>query len=322
MTTTSTTPTTPTRTRTPVNTIGIAFGTAGLAGTWTAASALLGAPAAIGEVLWAVDAVAWVLITVRYLAGARGARAVAADLRHPVLAPFAALYPLVGSLLAAHFMPTLPVVATIGVWAMLFVTTGFGAWFVSTLLTAPRDASVLHGGYLLPTVAATLLTAQSLAVIGQRDLALGYFAVGILFWLLLGAVLLFRFVAGPALPNALLPTLAIFSAPPAVAGNAWWAMTDGEPSVVHGLLAGTMAALILPHVFLVRRYVRSASGIGMWALTFTAAASATYAVRLVMSAPDAGPFAPTSAWIAVLLATALVGAIALGSARLVFAGRS
>jgi tellurite resistance protein len=309
---TSTTP----RPRLPLNTFGIAFGTAGIAGSWTAAGDLLGAPMAISQVLWAAAAIAWVVTIVRYLRRPGGIRAVIADLRNPVLGPFAALVPIVGSLLAAHLSTWVPVAGAVGVWAMLALTTAFGAWFVTDLLTRPRDPGALHGGYLLPTVASTLLAAQSLATIGHPALATGFFATGMLFWLLVGAVLFVRFVTGPAIPAALLPTLAIVSAPPAVAGNAWWVLTGGTPSIVLTALAGTMVAFLLPHAFLVHRYVRSGFAIGFWALTFTTAASATYAMRLLTSA-NVGALGTALAWVVVALATVIVGSIAARSIRLV-----
>ncbi|WP_203137214.1 hypothetical protein [Microbacterium sp. JZ31] len=311
----------PNRTRPALNLIGIAFGTAGLAGTWTTATGALDAPAAVGEVLWVVAAVAWVTIVVRYLARIGSLAQLTADLRSPVLGPFAALYPVVGSLLFAHIMPLAPALAATGVWVMAGLSTTFGAWFVASLLTQPREAATLHGGYLLPTVAAALLTAQSLAAIGHPEIALGYFATGILFWLLLGAVLFGRFVTGPRIPGPLLPTLAIFSAPPAVAGNAYWVMTEGEPFAVHGVLAATMVALLLPHLFLVPRYLETAFGVGFWALTFTAAASASYVTRLLVT-PGASPVAVAAAWAAVVAASLLVAAVAAGSARLALDRRS
>lgn len=307
------------RKRVPLNVIGIAFGTAGLAGTWTTAAASLSAPVLIGHVLWAVAAVAWLVIITRYVAGTGGLANLVADLRSPVFGPFAALYPVVGSLLAAHLAPVLPVAAAVAVWVMALASVAFGSWFVSSLLTRPRGPETLHGGYLLPTVAATLLTAQSLATVGYRQWAMGFFAVGILFWVLVGSVLLVRYVTGPQVPEPLMPTLAIFSAPPAVAGNAWWTITDGEPSTIHTALAAIMVALLLPHLFVVRRYLISTFAVGFWALTFTAAASATYAVRLLTA--FGGGTSAAAAWAAVLLATALVGTIATGSIRLAVAGR-
>jgi len=303
------------RPRLPLNTFGIAFGTAGIAGTWTAATTQLGSPAAVGESIWVIAAAAWIITIVRYLNRPGGLSAIRSDLRHPVLGPFAGLVPVIGSLLFAHLSATLPTVGEIGVWVMLALTTIFGAWFLTTLLVTPRDLATLHGGYLLPTVAGSLLAAQSLATIGYRTLAMGYFAVGIMFWLFVGSVLLARLVTGPSIPAPLLPTLAILSAPPAVAGNAWWAITDGAPSVVHTVLTGAMVAFLLPHLLLIRRYLASGFAIGFWAMTFTAGASATYGVRMLTSA-DAGWVSTAAAWLAVALATLLVAAIATRSVAL------
>ncbi|MFF8909632.1 SLAC1 family transporter [Streptomyces olivaceoviridis] len=125
------------------------------------------------------------------------------------------------------------------------------------------------------------ISAQSVATIGHPGAAKVLFAAGILFWLLIGSLLLVRFATGPELPRPLLPTLAIFSAPPAVAGNAWWVITGGRPGTVHEILLGTMAALLLPHLFLVKEYLRLPFTLGFWALTFTTAARATYGIRLL-----------------------------------------
>ncbi|MBT2502370.1 hypothetical protein [Curtobacterium sp. ISL-83] len=312
-------PVAPARPRLALNTFGIAFGTAGIAGTWTAAGTDLGAPPVIGEALWVIAALLWIGTIVRYLRRAGGLRAIGADLRHPVFGPFAALVPAIGALLSAHVAAALPVLGTIGVWTMVTLSAAFGAWFLSSLLTVPREPGTLHGGYLLPTVAGSLLAAQSLGAIGQPVVASGFFAAGVLFWVLVTAVLLGRLTTGPALPAPLFPTIAILSAPPAVAGNAWWVITGGGPSIVHTLLVGTMVAFVLPHVFLVHRYLRTGFAIGFWAMTFTAAASATYAVR-VLTAGGAGALGVVAAWVVVAAATALVGTIAVRSVGLVRSG--
>ncbi|MCK2215792.1 hypothetical protein MF672_018625 [Actinomadura sp. ATCC 31491] len=306
-------------TRIPLNTLGIGFGLSGLAGTWTAAASALGAPPLAGEALWAVAALAWAATLIRYGLGVRSPRDLAADLRHPVLGPFAALAPATGSLLAAHLAAYAPAAGAALVWVMLAVAAAFGAWFVAALLTAPRQAATLHGGHLLPTVAASLIAAQSLAVIGQRGAAVALLGAGVLFWLLIGAVLLARFVTGPELPAPLLPTLAIFSAPPAVAGNAWWAIAGARPGAAHEVLAGLMVALLLPHLFLLRRYARLPFALGFWAFTFTTAASATYGVRLLTSA--AAPVATAGAWALVAVATAVIGGIGARSLALLLPAR-
>jgi tellurite resistance protein len=312
----------PVRPRLPLNTFGIAFGLAGLAGTWTAAAAQLDAPRAVGEALWALAAGVWLATVVRYALRLRSGRDLADDLRHPVLGPFAALVPTTASLLAAHLAGGAPLrgAATVAVDVAAAAALAFLAWFVADLLTRPRDLAALHGGYLLPSVAASLVAAQSLATVGQRTAAVAALGVGLLFWVLVGAALLARLATGPQAPGGLLPTLAIFSAPPAVAGNAWWAIDGAATPVVHELLLGTLVALLAPQLFLARRYVRQPFALGFWALTFTTAASATYALRLATQGAGAGgsasPTGTVVGWLVVVAATAVVGTVGVRSLAL------
>ncbi|WP_225845784.1 C4-dicarboxylate transporter [Streptomyces sp. HPF1205] len=299
--------------RPPLNAFGISFGLSGLAGTWTAAVGL-GAPVLIANLLWLTAATAWVVTMVCYAAPGLRPRDLAEDLRHPVLGPFAALVPIVGSLLSARLAAWFPAAGEGLVWFMVALSAGFGAWFVARMLTVPRDAATLHGGHLLPTVAASLISAQALATVGHRGAARVLFASGILFWLLIGALLLTRFVTGPEIPRPLLPTLAIFSAPPAVAGNAWWTITQGRPGTAHEMLLGTLAALLLPHLFLAGRYLRLPFALGFWALTFTTAASATYGIRLLSR--TGAPWRTPLSWAVVAVATVIIGAVAVRSLAL------
>ncbi|MEU6392325.1 C4-dicarboxylate transporter [Streptomyces sp. NPDC046939] len=296
--------------RLPLNTLGAGLGLAGLAGTWTAADGLLGAPAVVGDALWVVAAVVWALILTRYLTTA-GPHGLAEDLRNPVAGPFAALAPAVASLLSARLADEQPALGRLLVWIALAFSAAFGAWFVATLLTVPREAVSLHGAYLLPTVAASLIAAQSVAAIGHREAATALFAVGIVFWVLIGALLLTRFATGPAIPVPLLPTLAVFSAPPAVAGNAWWAIAGPVRDEVQTALLGTLAALLLPHLFLLPRYLRMDFTLGFWAFTFTIAASATYGLRMLSLSTSA--WSTALSWTILALATGLIGAIAVRS---------
>ncbi|MGV9355387.1 SLAC1 family transporter [Streptomyces misionensis] len=293
--------------------MGIGFGLSGLAGTWTAAGGL-GAPEGIADVLWLAAALAWVLTIVRYVAAA-GPHDIADDLRHPVSGPFAALLPVTGSLLAARLSVWLPTAGEALVWAMFALSAAFGGYFLAGMLTVPRDPAALHGGYLLPTVAASLITAQSLATIGHPGAATALFGAGLLFSVLIGALLLNRFTVGTAMARPLLPTLAVFSAPPAVAGNAWWVITEGRPGTVHEILLGTMVALLLPQLFLVRAYLRLPFTLGFWALTFTTAASATYGIRLLSLVGT--PWSTALSWVVVGAATLVVGAVAVRSLALV-----
>ncbi|MEU6347507.1 C4-dicarboxylate transporter [Streptomyces sp. NPDC046977] len=305
--------------RLPLNTFGVPFGLSGLAGTWTAGIEL-GAPNTVGKVIWSAAAAAWALMLVRYVVAGLSPRAVAEDLRHPVLGPFAALVPATGSLMSARLSTWWPTLGNGLVWVMLALSVGFGGWFIARLLTVPRDSATLHGGHLLPTVAASFISAQSLATIGHPGVAKALFATGIVFWFLIGALSLGRFTTGPAIPQPLLPTLAIFSAPPAVAGNAWWAIAGGRSDTVHEFLLGAMTTMLLPQLFLIRTYLRLPFALGFWALTFTTAASATYGIRLLSL--TTAPWRTPLGWAVLGAATAVIGAVAVRSLPLLLAPRA
>lgn len=300
--------------RPPLNAFGIAFGLSGLAGTWSEATRSIGAPVDVAELLWGLALLVWVITVVLYVIRLTGVRSLVGDLTHPVLGPFAALIPIPPMLFGAHLFAIAPVAGTAIVTVGATVSSVFAFWFISQLLTVSRGFTTVHSGYFLPTVAASLLTAQSLATIGQRPIAIAALGVGLLFWLLLGGAVLARLMAGPDQLAALLPTLGIFSAPPAVAGNTWWIISGGAGGTVSELFAGAMVALVVPHLFLIPRYVRLPFALGFWALTFTAAASATFALRLLSL--DGTTWSVVASWVIIALATALIAGIGLRSLAL------
>ncbi|MEV4349141.1 hypothetical protein AB0J83_32185 [Actinoplanes sp. NPDC049596] len=297
------------RTTMPLNLFGIAFGLAGLAGTWTASAAAGLVPSLVGDVLWFAVLVVWSGLLFRYVR-----TAARDDVRHPVLGPFAALVPTTGLLMGGRLAGEWLLGGRIVIAVMLVAATVFAGWFVAHLLSGGLDIDTLHAGYLLPTVAASLIGAQSAALAGWPAIAVGAFGVGILFWFLIGAILLGRLALRPALPGPLLPTMAIFSAPPAVAGNAWYTINGGTLDMIDLLLLGTMVPLLLVQLFLTPNYLRQPFAHGFWALTFTIAASGTYTIHW-LAGEHATAWRPWS-WLVLAVVTILIGLIAVKSSAL------
>jgi tellurite resistance protein len=300
----------------PLNLFGIAFGLSGLAGTWTAAGEKLHFDAAVGNAFWILAAAVWAVSVTRYLLGARTWRQVLEDLGHPVLGPFAALVPASGMLFGGRLSHYAPTAGKTLVLIMFVLTIAIATLFVRHLMLGGLDFDKLHPGYLLPTVAAGLIGGQSLATVGLHSVGIASFAVGILMWLLLGAALTARLAFRPSLPSALIPTIAIFAAPPAVGGNAWFALSGRLDLFQHALL-GTFVLLILVQLALVPTYAKLPFGLGFWALTFTTAASGTYGIHWL----TASGLALGGLWTILILAavTLLIGWIAVRSILLVAA---
>ncbi|TFB83192.1 C4-dicarboxylate transporter [Cryobacterium algoricola] len=328
--------------RAPLTSFGIPFGLSGLAGTWTMAAGVLGTPAGIGEALWLFALVAWVLVFANYLMRSRNAGGtIRGDLVDPVQAPFAALAPTTGMLLGTHVAVSLSAGSGAGhpfagalpgspagllVWlvqgvvvAFMVAALVFGAWSVAQLALRMRDIDTLHAGYFLPTVAAAFIAGQSAGTFGWTTLSVACIGVGLLFWMLLGALILGRMAFRPALPARLLPTFAIFSAPPAVAGNAWFASNGGRLDTLETVLLGTFVLLILVQVMMLAAYWRLGFDLGFWAFTFTAAASGTYALHWIggAAAPGAGTGAFVSLWASGAWVSAVAGTGILATVTLV-----
>lgn len=302
--------------RIPLNTLAIAFGLAGLAGVWTTAGRLLGVSDIVGQVLWGVVVVAWVWLIVAHLRrGARSSEALGAQLRHPAQGPIAALVPVVGMLIGADLYRFVPVAGVIVVVASLLIAAGFAAWILAFWHAGNLTPEAFHGGYLLPTVAAGLIAATTSFRIGLPGVAIGAFAVGIFFWIVISTVLLARLAFFPPLPAALTPTCAILLAPPGVAGTAWFTINGERADLVSTALLGLLVLMALQQVALLPRYRVLPFSLGFWSFTFPLAAAGGYGIQWLSIAGFAGW--QTVAWLLVVVVTVVIMAIALRSLVLV-----
>ncbi|NEA35457.1 C4-dicarboxylate transporter [Streptomyces sp. SID13031] len=262
----------------PFPLFGIAFGLSGLAGTWTVASESLGITAGVANALWILAAVAWVISLVRYGLGARTARQVRSDVNHPVLGVFVALIPASGLLLGAHLSQYSAIAGKTVVVIMIVITAALATFFVRRLMLGGLELDQLHPAYLLPTVAITFIGGQALATVGLRELGFASFGIGLLLWLLIGAGVTVRLATRPALPDALIATFAIYAAPPAVAGNAYFAL-NGHPDVFQHTWLGTFILFLLVQVALIPTIAKLPFALTFWTMTFTTAAAGTYGIH-------------------------------------------
>jgi tellurite resistance protein len=300
--------------RIPLNTFAIGFGLAGLADVWTFTGSALRLPPAIGQAFWAVAAIAWIWLVVAHATrGVRSENSLVSQLRNPVQGPIAALVPIVGMLISADVYPFAPTVARVLV--ILFIAAGglFAAWLISTWMSGALPVEWIHGGYFLPTVAGGFIAATAAAETRMDVLAIGAFGVGVFFWLVMSTVILARLMFRPELPGPLVPTMAIFIAPPAVAGTAWFLVhpTAGE---VEYELAGLTVVMLLVQLALVPRYRKLTFSLGFWSFTFPFAAVGGYGIQWLTRLRPIG-------WQFLVIAitagiTALVFAIAVKSVRL------
>jgi tellurite resistance protein len=306
--------------RLPLNTFAIAFGLAGLAETWSAAARVLPLPGWLPHLFWAVAAIAWLWLIVAHLvAGARSGQRLRDQLRHPAQGPLAALVPVTGMLLGAEAGHFQPVLGRVVVLAAIAVAAVFGGWLVGTWFEGRLELEAVHGGYLLPTVAAGLIAADTAAAAGWPALGWAAFGAGVFFWIVVTTLIMLRLVVRPALPDPLTPTVAILLAPPAVAGLAWFSLTGDRTGPVPAALLGIMVLLGLVELAFLPRFRRLGFSLGFWSFTFPAGAVCAVTIEWL----DVTRATGRQAVAAVLLAglTVFVAAIAVRSLAEVRRGR-
>ncbi|MGN8050202.1 transporter [Curtobacterium sp. 22159] len=287
--------------RIPLNTLAVPFGLAGFAETWSTAAPALRLHPAVPQVFWAVAAVAFVWMLVAHaLRGVRAHERLVDQLRHPAQGPVAALVPAAGMLLGLDLHRFVPVAGTLLVAVGVTVAAFFAAWLLSTWFEGRLALESVHGGYLLPTVAAAFVASATTHEVGLAWLSWPAFGVGVFFWVVMTGLLLIRLSFRPALPGPLVPSMAILVAPPSVAGFALFLLTDHRVTLFAQAIAGLGALLFLVQLALLPRYVRLRFTLGFWSFVFPAAAVASVAIEWlrVLDVPFA--WAPTAVLLALL----------------------
>jgi tellurite resistance protein len=302
--------------RVPPNLFAIALGIAGLAQAWDAAVPVLGTPQAVPDALSILDAALWLVLVGAYLA--QGPRVIMADLRDPVLSPFVSASALTAMLLSAALAKEAFAAGRVLVIVSLAITIGIGSWLTGQWMTGGGEPDSVHPGYFLPTAAGGLIGANAAAQVHLHALAQASFGIGVLSWAVLGSVILNRLFTRPALPSALVPTMAIELGIPAVAGTAYFAVAGRTVSFMACALGGYAVLMALVQVRLIPVYRKLSFTPGFWSFTFSyAAAAADALVWLAIKKPPGA----TGYGIAVIaLLTAFVSWIAFRTVVLAVRG--
>jgi len=201
----------------------------------------------------------------------------------------------------------------------LAVTIAIGGWLTGQQMTGGIDPDSVHPGYFLPTAAGGLIGANAAAQVHLHALAEASFGIGILCWVLLGAVILNRLFSRPPLPSPLVPTMAIELGIAAIAGTAYFAVAGQAVSLMACVLGGYTVLMALAQVRLIPVYRRLPFTPGAWvfAFSYSAAAADALAWLTITKPPGTAGYA-----IAVItLLTAFVSWIAFRTAMLAARGQ-
>ena len=296
------------RPRVPPTLFTVALGLAGLGQAWHATEPVLGVPAAVSDAIFALAAAVWLALVAAY--AAQGWRQVLADLRDPVLGAFVPAGAITAMILGGALAAAAPAAFTAGrilVAIFLAGTIVIGGWLTGQWIAGRLDQDSMHPGYFLPTVAGGLVGATVAAGVRLPGVAEASFGIGIGCWLLLGSPVWTRLFFRPMLPAALVPTLAIELAPPAVAGAACFALTGAAITFAARALGGFCLLMAVAQLRFVPLYARLRFSPGFWAFTFSYAAVAVDALLWITIARPPG--ATGYAIAALTLITVFIAAI-------------
>ncbi|ABR91608.1 tellurite resistance protein tehA [Janthinobacterium sp. Marseille] len=304
----------------PPSFFGIVLGLAGLAGTWRAAHAVWDMPSIIGEAIYALAAVAWLVIVLLYLLKWIIAPTIAKEeAEHAVQCCFIGLAGVSTLLIAQGALPYSRLLAITLFFLGAGFTIFFGLWRTGLLWRGDRDPASTTPVLYLPLVAGGFVTGIVASSLGWQEWGELAFGAGFFGWLAIESVLLHRLYVAPPLSLPLRPTLGIQLAPPAVGAVCYMAVSGGHPDLLVHMLIGyaLLQALIL--VRMSRWIGEQAFGASYWAFTFGATALASAIIRLAAGSQQ-GVFT-TLAPAMFLIANIIVVTIAAGTIRLLIRGK-
>jgi tellurite resistance protein len=256
----------------PVSFFAMVMGLTGLSIAWRKAEAIFALPLRMSEALLGLAGAAFAVLMVLYLYKLLRFRpAVFNELAHPVQLNFFPTISISLLLLGVATLDLWPGVAGI-LWvlgsAMHLLLTLYilGAWIHQQHF----EIHHINPAWFIPVVGNVLVPIAGVPL-GFVELSWFYFSIGLLFWLVLFAIIIYRVLFHQPLQERLMPTFFILIAPPAVGFIAYLQLTsdlDAFARVLfyNGLFLTLLLATQLAH------FVRLKFYLSWWAYSFPLAA--------------------------------------------------
>jgi tellurite resistance protein len=260
----------------PISFFAVVMGLAGFAIATHRIEAWLQAGPRASLILAAVAALVFVITAGVY--GAKAVRfphAVKEEWQHPVRLSFFATVSISLILLSLTVLAVLPAIA-LPLWL-----AGSGLHLYATLVIVSTwighrsfETPHLNPAWFIPAVGNILVPLTGVGL-GFVEVSWFFFAVGLLFWIVLMTLVFNRLIFHHPLPERLLPTLMILVAPPAVAFLSYLRLTGGTLDPFARVLYYGAVVLFLIVISQGRRLVRLPFALSWWAYSFPIAALTT-----------------------------------------------
>ena len=239
------------------------------------------APAYLTEPWVLAGVIALLLLLALYFL--KGAKGVKADFANPMTMGFCGALPVGMALVAGGIGPYAPSLA-VGLWWLGFaLLTACQLWALLRLLSGGLELGQINPGWLIILVGGIVVPGPGLSL-GLAEASHFSFGVSATVAPILMALLFYRAIAGPAVPDALRPTWFILLVPPSLIYANGLALFPGTV-VLESLF---YFALVLGAALLIyaRRLLRWPFGPPWWAFTFPLDALAYAAARYAQDHPS------------------------------------
>lgn len=228
---------------------------------------------------------------------------VKAEFDHPVRSAFFSAIP-IGLLLLASAVEPYHRDGAEMLWGIgAIVQLSFTVRVLARWIVHKHDILHANPAWFIPVVGNIVVPVLGVRL-GQADMSWFFFSIGMLFWLPLLAIVLYRVIFHDDLPPRLAPTLFILVPPSAIGYLAYVGLTGHEdPFALMLVNAGLFTTMVL--LVLAPRFIRLPFALSWWAFTFPLDAMA-------LAAMEHGHRAASPLWNG-------IGLLALGIAAIVMA---
>jgi len=288
----------------PVSFFAMIMGLTGLSIAWHKAEITYGIQLRMSGALLALAAVCFLLLLALYLNKLiRYRDAVRKELAHPIQLNFFPTVSISLILLGVATLPHWPVVAgvlwVLGTWLhLLFTLYVMGVWIHHEHF----EIHHINPAWFIPIVGNVLVPIAGVPL-GFSEISWFFFSIGILFWLILLAIIMYRVLFHHPLPERLMPTFFILIAPPAVGFIAYLQLTGSLDAFARVLYySGLFLTLLL--VTQIGRFVRIEFYLSWWAYSFPLAAITI--ATLIMYEQTGLPAFAAVGWVLLTFVTLIV----------------
>ncbi|MBV7295171.1 SLAC1 anion channel family protein [Corynebacterium sp. TAE3-ERU12] len=264
---------------TPLPFFATVMGTGGLSLAWRRCAEVLHTPEFIAEALFWVALAVFIVTSLGYAVRISDPARLRADLQRPITVTFLTTITVSIVILSAASRGALPDGLAQAMWWLGAIGHLVAMVVTMRLWMNPRiTLSHVTPAWFIPVVGNVIVPLGGCGFGSiERTVSLGFFAIGVVMWLGLLPVVLFRLFLAEPMPAPLSPTALVLLAPPAVSSVSAHLLFDGgaAPGVLATMLMASAGAFLLLALTMAPEIVSAPFGLAHWAMSFPLAAMAS-----------------------------------------------